>query len=188
MNRLMIGVAAIVAAVSGCATPAHYVEKHGTESGVVAIPADSDVFPTYYRTEAMDLIRRHVGSNFEIVEERQVETGQLAVNNQHVNNDDMFKSQTVKNTTTTQNVYEWHIVYRKKPSPVRGDGMQLGAAGGLTPAGGAAAGAGGVKPADGIVPPVGPLAPGPIPVGSKSTTGSGVGISGSTDVFLGKMN
>jgi hypothetical protein len=187
MNRLMIGVAALVAAVSGCATPARYVEKN-PESGVVAIPANTDTFPTYYHTEAIDLIRRHVGSNFEIVEEREVPTGQMTVNNQHVNNDDMFKSQTVKNTTMTQEVKEWHIVYRKKASPVRGDGMQLGASGGLAPAGGAAAGGGSVKPADGIVPPVGPMAPSAIPVGSKNTTGSGVGVSGSADVFFGKMN
>ena len=96
MNRFVFGVVAIIAGLSGCASPARFIERTG-DSGVVAIPANTDVWPSYNRTEAMDLIRKHVGSNFEIVEEREVPTGKTTVNNSQVNND----SNTIARRRTT---------------------------------------------------------------------------------------
>ena len=60
--------AAVVAGLSGCASPARYVETQG-DTGVVAIPSNSDVWPNYNRKAAMALIEKHVGPNYEIVEE-----------------------------------------------------------------------------------------------------------------------
>ena len=122
MNRLVLGVVALVAGLSGCASPARYIERTG-DTGVVAIPANTDAFPTYNRSEAMALIQKHVGPNFEIVEEREVATGKRTLNDQQVNNEQTWNTsnpllpankQTVQNTTTTQDVTEWRIAYRKK--------------------------------------------------------------------------
>ena len=127
MNRLVLGVAAIVAGLSGCASPARYVERSG-ETGVIAIPANTDSFPSYNRSEAMALIQKHIGSNFEIVEEREVATGKRTLNDQQVNNEQTWNTsnpllpankQTVQNTTTTQDMTEWRIAYRRKTTQSR---------------------------------------------------------------------
>ena len=182
-------------------SPAHFVEKTG-DSGVVAIPANTNVWPTYYQTEAMAKIREHVGPNFEIVHEGLVQTGKTTVNNEHLNNDRMLNNQTINTTTTTQDMTEWRITYRKKagPAPIINDGTARGLpngrsgaggvqpAGGLQPAGGAHPLGNGVQSAGGPVSPVGAgssvipaVGPGPIP-----PTG-GPGAYGQTGAFVGQM-
>jgi hypothetical protein len=213
MNRLVLGVAAIVAGLSGCATPARYIERSG-DNGVVAIPANTDAFPSYNRSEAIALIHKHVGPNFEIVEEREVATGKRTLNDQQVNNEQTWNTanpllpankQTVQNTTTTQDVTEWRIAYRKKASTSIGSGT-LGSS--VTPAGGVqsrmpvGAVSPPVQPAGGIVPPVGPnsgvVPAGPIapvgvptssvvPAGPLAPTG-GPGVYGSVSAVVGKTN
>jgi hypothetical protein len=142
MKRVVGLVAAVVAGLSGCASPARYVERSG-DVGVVAIPANTDAWPTRYRSEAIGLIRKHVGPDFEIVEEKEVAVGTRTNNNQQVNREQTFNSavpflpaekQTVTNSTTTTDVTEWRIAYRRKPAP---EPMMHGAApGSLMPAGG----------------------------------------------------
>src|SRR5262245_56500841 len=141
MNRLVLGSVALVAALSGCASPARYVERTG-DTGVIAIPANTDSFPSYNRSEAMALIHKHVGANFEILEEREVATGKRTLNDQQVNNEQTWNTsnpllpankQTVQNTTTTQDVTEWRIAYRKKTLNSLGSGS-LGSS--VTPASG----------------------------------------------------
>jgi hypothetical protein len=212
MNRLVVGVAALVAALSGCASPARYVERTG-DTGVVAIPANTDSFPNYNRSEAMALIQKHVGGNFEIVEEREVATGKKTFNDQHVNNEQTWNTsnpllpanrQTVQNTTTTQDVTEWRIAYRKKVPTSIGAGS-LGSA--VAPAGGmqsrapVGAGVSSVQPAGGIIPsvgpastvvPAGPLAPvnptsSAMPMGPIAPTG-GPGVYGSASAVIGTTN
>jgi hypothetical protein len=188
MNRLVLGVAALLAALSGCASPARYIERTG-ESGVVAIPANTDVWPSYNRTEAMDLIRKHVGSNFEIIEEREVATGKTTVNNSQVNNDSTYNRQTGNNVTTTQDVTEWRIAYRRKASTHTGSGMNGGQLGGAIPAGGAQPLGSAIQPlggplapvGPGIVPPVGPAA------GAGMGAGAGTGVYGSAGAVVGQM-
>jgi hypothetical protein len=124
MTRFTLAVAAVVAGLSGCASPARYVERNAKDgTGVVAIPMNSDAFPTYYYSEAKALIQRHVGPNFEIVDEKEVPVGQKTLNDQQVNNEQSWNTtnpllpasrQTVQNTTTTQPVTEYRIWYRKK--------------------------------------------------------------------------
>ena len=213
MNRLVLGSVALVAALSGCASPARYVERTG-DTGVIAIPANTDAFPTYNRSEAMALIHKHIGPNFEIVEEREVATGKRTLNDQQVNNEQTWNTsnpllpankQTVQNTTTTHDVMEWRIAYRKKVPNSLGsriswlirDPRERRA---VADAGGAVNSA--VQPAGGIVPPVGPtsgvVAAGPIapvggpvssvvPAGPIAPTG-GPAITGSVGAFIGKTN
>jgi len=130
MSRLLLGVAAVVAGLSGCASPARYIER-GADSGVVAIPANTDEWPSYHRREALTLIQKHLGSNYEIIEEREVATGQRTVNNQHVKSEQVMnrsnpflpaEKQTVDNTTTTHDITEWRIAYRKVNTPATDTG------------------------------------------------------------------
>jgi hypothetical protein len=220
MNRLVFGVAALVAGLSGCASPARYVERTG-DSGVIAIPANTDTFPSYNRSEAMALIQKHVGGSFEILEEREVATGKRTLNDQQVNNEQTWNSsnpllpankQTVQNTTTTQDVTEWRIAYRKKVPVNTGlGGGSLGTgslgssvspAAGVQPRASAGAGAPNVQNAGGILPPVGPT-PGVIQAGPLAPTGGptsnldqqgplaptgGPSISGSVSGVFGKTN
>ncbi|WP_439620721.1 hypothetical protein [Gemmata sp.] len=75
-------VAACVAAVgllSGCAGPR--VVRSDQTGGVVAIPANSNSWPGYYRTKAEELIRQRCPNGYEIVSEQEVVTGQTAHTN-----------------------------------------------------------------------------------------------------------
>jgi hypothetical protein len=202
MNRILLTVAVVVSGLSGCASPARYVEKSG-DVGVIAIPANTDAWPTHYRSEAFALIERHVGPNFEIVEEKEVPVGTRTNNNQQVKREQTFNStmpflpaekDTVTNTTSTHDITEWRIAYRRKvvANPAVGDINHLGQAGGLTPytapqvsvtqspstpsTGGVtqtppvpAGGAAGVQPAGALVPGVGPTV-GPTSAAGLSTS------------------
>jgi hypothetical protein len=126
MNRILLAAAAVLVSLSGCASPARYVEKSG-DVGVIAIPANTDAWPNHYRREAMALIERHVGSNFEIVEEKEVVVGNRTDNNQQVRREQTFNTtmpflpaqkDTTNNVTTTQDVTEWRIAYRKRTGPM----------------------------------------------------------------------
>lgn len=111
MTRVALGVAALVAGLSGCASPAKEISfDPQTGSGVVAIPANSDAWPTFNRQQAVALIQKRVGPNFDIVEEGQVVTGKQTVNNQQTTGDQAF------GTTTTTDVTEYRIAYRKLPA------------------------------------------------------------------------
>ena len=152
MTRVMFGVAAVLAGLSGCASPARYVETQ-SDSGVVAIPANTNAWPSYNLNAARALIEKHVGPNYEIVEEREVATGQQVLNNQQVNGNQSIGQ------TTTQDLTEWRIAYRKKAGPTTGitpaGGMQPIRLPGSDPA---------VRPAGGIVPSAAPNG-GVIPAG-----------------------
>jgi hypothetical protein len=95
--------------LTGCAS-ARYVERH-SDSGVVAIPENSNHWPTYYRQAALDLIEKHVGPHYEILEEREVVVGQQTNNNQQVGPD--FLS----GFSTTRDLTEWRIAYRRAAAP-----------------------------------------------------------------------
>lgn len=99
----------VIANLSGCAT-ARYVERHA-DGGVVAIPENSNHWPTYYRQAALDLITQHVGPHYEILEEREVVVGQQTNNNQQVGPDFLA------GITTTRELTEWRIAYRRAASP-----------------------------------------------------------------------
>ena len=114
----------IVLLAAGCAGPARYVTKQGAE-GVVSVPDDTNRWPHYYRNQAVELIEKHVGSDYEIVKEEQVVTGQVTRNDQHVQREEhpsiipwmATETQRVQNTATTSDVTEWRITYRKRNGP-----------------------------------------------------------------------
>jgi hypothetical protein len=162
MKRVLVLAAAVVAAAgSGCAN-ARYVQR-GADEGVVAIPANTDVWPDYQRTKALELIQAHVGPNYEIVNEQEVVTGHTTVNQQDTKREATLngsvpflpaeKQQTTM-TTTDVPQKEWQIQYRKvKVGGIAGRGTGFGT--GVMPAGGvppATTGAA-VTPAGGLLPP-----------------------------------
>jgi hypothetical protein len=157
MTRAIVGVVAILAGLSGCASPARYVEQN-SDSGIVAIPAKTNAWPNYNLSAARELIEKHVGPNYEIVEEREVATGQQVLNNNQVNGNQSVGQ------TTTQNLTEWRIAYRKKAGPM-GGGLQP--VGGIQPMRPLPGSGPAVQPAGGIVPSMGPGAPlgGVVPAG-----------------------
>lgn len=130
-----VAVVALVSLAGGCSTPARYVER-GSGQGVVAIPSNTDAFPGYNRREALALIEKHVGPNYEIVDEREVVTGTNTLNSQIANGQQTPNAkggkseiQTVSGTTTQTDRTEWRITYRK----VGEAGVEGGLPAGLVP-------------------------------------------------------
>jgi hypothetical protein len=116
------------AQAAGC-NSAQYVVKQ-QDGGVVAIPANNNVWPFHYRDEALTLIRQHVGSNYEIVDERSVVTGTTTTNNEQTNREQVYNKKnpnlpgerdyTTGTVTSNQNT-QWQITYRRKFGPVVND-------------------------------------------------------------------
>jgi hypothetical protein len=140
MKRVVVLVAAVVAGLSGCASPARYVEQAGA-GGVVAVP-------TYeQRAEALTLIKKHVGPDYVIVQEGEVPTAAVTTTTEKRSNGSVvtrafswFTGDKGNTTTVTaaSAATEWRIEYAARPPmpvPVAGTGAQ-GPTGGLFPAGG----------------------------------------------------
>jgi hypothetical protein len=160
MRRLvgLVVVAGLASGSFGCAT-AHYVSKQ-PDGGVVAIPANTNMWPFKYRDEADALIRRHVGPDFEIVGEQQVVTGTRVTNSEQTQKDLVYNKKrpdqpagevdTKTGTTTASNTTEWQITYRRRYNPAAAAGP--GVVPSVLPSGGTVP----AQPAAGVVPPVGP--------------------------------
>jgi hypothetical protein len=123
MNRVAIGVVVMVAGLSGCAGQAKIIQK-GPDAGVVAIPENTNVWPTHYRDAAEALIKQHIGPSYMIVEEREVVTG--------------GNNTAGPTASTTPASKEYRITYQKKPiqqgNPLGGQ-MPIGARPSLSGAG-----------------------------------------------------
>jgi hypothetical protein len=133
----------VVSAVSGCMGGARFVHKD-VAGGTVAIPENTDMWPTYYRSEAIKMIREQHGANVEIVSEGEVVVGQETRNDQRTENRKIGPDgtpignlTTSVNTTSTTDKKEYQIQYRIKPMTVNTGGMVPANGGsGLIPAGG----------------------------------------------------
>lgn len=182
MNRILFAAAAVVAGLSGCQSPARYVDMQA-DAGVVAIPADSDVWPTYYRTRALEKIREHVGANYEIIGQGEVPTGKTTINSQQMSND------RISGVTTTQDTKEWQIAYRKKalPTTVTNGMPNMPGMGGVQQTQYRPGAGLGAQPAGGIIPPGAQgnnLAPSVAPAGG-ALPGGGSGMYVNTGAMVG---
>jgi hypothetical protein len=162
-----------LAAAGGCASPAKYIEKKG-DTGIVSIPNNSDSWPSYNKRAAHELIQKHVGMHYEIIEERDVVVGQSTTNNQQVNTEQTpgrfpflapNEKQTVTNNTTSRDLTEWRIWYKRIDPP------RPGINGGAPLPGGDFTPAGAQQPANPMSPSVLP-AGGPVPRYTSGGTGS----------------
>jgi hypothetical protein len=177
---LWLGMAAFS---NGCGSSARYVQKNDLEgTGIVAIPSNTDVWPTYHRREALAKIQEHVGPHYEIISEMEVVTGQTTVSDAQVNTEAMnnrrnpgrlSEFQSVRGSSTTRDITEWHILYRRKPTPASGFNNG-GTVGGNPSSPSASPAATGVQPAGGIpstpAPPPG-VVPNVLPTGGPTSLG-----------------
>jgi hypothetical protein len=118
-------------------------------------------------------MRQHLGPNYEIIEEREVVTGQSTTNNQQTNTEAVQNKrnpklpgelQTTTSTTMQRDVTEWRIWYRRGVGQINHDQPY----GGLPPiqqTGGVRPQGPGQGPAPGVMPSV---LPGPQPGGPTS--------------------
>ncbi|QEL16999.1 hypothetical protein [Limnoglobus roseus] len=107
---------------AGCASTAARTVLRDKDSGVVAVPNDTDSFPDYYRSEALDLIRDHVGKNYEIVKEEEYVLGPVVTNQSKLSRRPVLnwlvpwrlgETDTTTNTSTTKNNTEYRIHYQR---------------------------------------------------------------------------
>jgi hypothetical protein len=137
---LLVALIAVVG-LTGCAK-ARFIET-SPGCGVVAIPANTNTWPNYYRDQAEALIRQKCPNGYEIVGEGEAVTGQVAHTDSHTESRPpptlsfggeadsgkkgdrsasfaglaipLGKTQETTNQTTQySNVTEWRISYRAK--------------------------------------------------------------------------
>jgi hypothetical protein len=122
MRRVLTLAAGLCAvAGTGCSS-ARYVQR-GSADGVVAVPNRSNDWPSYNYNKAVELITQHVGPDYEIVHEGEVETGSVTTHDQQVNREGVFNTSmpilpaekiTTVNTATTRATTEYRITYRRR--------------------------------------------------------------------------
>ncbi len=111
---------AVALGAAGCQSAR--VVSRTADDGVVAIPANTNDWPTHYQDAGKKIIQAHVGANYEVVEESEVTTGFATTNVQDrqfeptMNTSNPFLPAT-RETTTTRTVEtpqkEWRIHYRR---------------------------------------------------------------------------
>jgi hypothetical protein len=62
--------------LTGCASP-RFVQV-GEEGGIVALPSNTNIWPSYHRDKAEAMIRQQCPNGYEIVSEEEAVTGQVA--------------------------------------------------------------------------------------------------------------
>jgi hypothetical protein len=117
----------IVVTSSGCLQGARQVSfNRETGVGIVAIPENTDMWPTYYRSEALKMIREQ-SPTYDIVSEGEVVIGQQTQNSQRTENRKIGPdgkpvgdlTTTYGNSTTTEKK-EYRIQYQVKSSAIGG--------------------------------------------------------------------
>ncbi len=110
---------------AGCATTTARPILRDRDGGVVAIPDNSDRFPDYNRSQAEDLIREHVGKNFEIVREEEYVIGPVTTSVTNFTKRPALgwlipwrwnDRATTTSTSATRNQTEYRLQYRKAES------------------------------------------------------------------------
>ncbi len=120
----------LLASLAGCATTTARPILRDRDGGVVAIPDNSDRFPDYNRSQAEDLIREHVGNNYEIVREEEYVLGPVTTSETSTTKRTFLnwllpwraaENATTSSTSLTKNQTEYRLQYRKAgpPSEVR---------------------------------------------------------------------
>jgi hypothetical protein len=127
MDRLsklrILGSAGLFALASawGCASP-HWVMRDGN-GGIVAIPENSNHWPTYYRQQADEMIKQVCPKGYAIDREEEVVVGQTVTTQRDTDNHaydlapkkspDQLKlvTHTTTETTSTRNVKEYQIAF-----------------------------------------------------------------------------
>jgi hypothetical protein len=107
----------ILAAASGCSTPGAHFVSQTSEGGVIAIPTNSDQWPTYYRSQAERLMSQTCPNGYAIIREdvfvkEPAETRNLAANDTY---DFDYNGALVRYPRNIRE--EYHITFRCLPPP-----------------------------------------------------------------------
>lgn len=105
--------------IAGC-NSARLVSATG-DGGVVAIPDNSDSWPSYNMRKAQELMQKQCPNGYQIVRQEEVVVGQTTTTNTDQNTKEvplvkglvMDVQQTTRNTTTVRDQTEWRIYYKK---------------------------------------------------------------------------
>ena len=118
----------VVLVAAGCQSPR--VVQRTPDEGIIALPANTDGWPSYHQSAAKKMIQAHLGPNYEVVEEKEVTTGYTTTNLQDKQSELTMHSSVPflpasRETTTTKTVAtpqkEWQIHYRRvMPRPAAG--------------------------------------------------------------------
>jgi hypothetical protein len=130
--RLALLCTASLMGLTGCGTSARYVTTT-SNSGVVAIPGNSNSWPSYYHNQAEELIKAKCGANYVIELEEEFVTGttQHTTSTTDTTGDPLLAAvriapvtQRNSQSTTFNNQTEWRIYYRRTDAP-NGAGIAL---------------------------------------------------------------
>lgn len=185
----------VVAGLSGCASPVKVVQNDNNNSVVLAIPDNTDNWPYHHRTEAAkvaaDILQDPAPM---LVKTERVKVGETITNIQDTTKRDIGGSEnkpkigevtTSRNTTSTSDNYEYHLVFQRRdmnkvpdsllrtrtPTPPTPNGPPLNTAGSLNPQGSAITPAGGPTGPNLSPPPAGDITMPPLnPPSSPPTT------------------
>lgn len=121
--RLAVLIGVIAAAASGC--PSVRVVSQQDSSGVIAIPANTDMWPFRYRSKAEALLAQQCPEGYVIELEEEYVTGQTTrIQEDHQENEHQVSKRvslstgSSSTTATTSDQKEWRIHYRKKSADV----------------------------------------------------------------------
>lgn len=120
----MVRITGLFAAIlfAGCASTTARPILRERDGGIVAIPDNSDRFPDYNRSQALDLIEEHVGKQFEIVREEEFVLGPVTTSETTSTKRPVWswfipwrlsESASSSSTNTTRNQTEYRLQYRK---------------------------------------------------------------------------
>jgi hypothetical protein len=106
---LLVGVAL------GCNSARHVVKE--PTGGVIAIPNNTNAWPTYHREHAEELMADHLPAGYVVTREEEVVTGVVSETQSSVSTQEFGPDVKVHGgdqVTTTRNATEWHIHYQAR--------------------------------------------------------------------------
>ncbi len=175
MKRISFAALALLAGIPGCWTPAKVVQRP-TDSVVIAIPENTDVWPTHYRAAAEALAKQELGTSYIKVDEKEVVVG--------ANN-------ATPTSSTGAATKQYRITYIKKPPQQIPLGGPLPTGVGARPLPSGAGLGAGVQPAGGNVPnayqPGGMTGAGSMPMSGTMNASMGGGAMGTGSMGSGAM-
>lgn len=89
------------------------VVRRRRTAGVIAIPDNSNQWPTYYRNRAVYLMKKKCPEGYEIISEQEAEDNPAARDGCKPNEDFEYEGAYIRLTTYTRTVYR--IVFRSPP-------------------------------------------------------------------------
>ena len=118
-SKVMVIGAFLFAGLTGCGNTARYVAS-APNGGIIAIPANSDEWPTHYRRDAEKLMQAKCPQGYVIDHEEEVSVGTVTTHQTKADPDPVkgiLLGQKV-DATEVHDQKEWHIAFHGKEPPV----------------------------------------------------------------------